>query len=289
MLPFVDGQAFDRWHQQPAPGVHFHLAPAGRLRKPWIRGIEVRASAPHHGELLQVVHPQIAAAIAADTHPFSLWETLCLAEEGDLLSCPAAQTGAAAVPQGTCLQENSVRVRAVCAGRRGEQAKGKTAAFHRSCRHDKATHCADEGSAFAVELDRTVAVYASARERYSFKTVALLLVEAPPVPRQQASIRRLAETQGYLVRKTLSRPVALKPLAIVTEHAVFRSGPQKARPILKEDFHGQIGQTIFCSVIAETVLLGLYRHSESEAGEGGGETQDRFAARSQHLGYIGQL
>ena len=95
--------------------------------------------------------------------------------------------------------------------------------------------------ASAVELDRTVAVdsyAASARERHEFKSVALLMIEAHPVPRQQASIRCFAETQDHLVRKTLVGPVTLKSLAIVTEHPVFRSRPQKTCPILKENFNG---------------------------------------------------
>ena len=111
----------------------------------------------------------------------------------------------------------------------------------------------------------------------------LCSIETRPVPRQEASIRRLADTQDDVVRKTLSRPVALKPLAIEPEQSVFRSGPQKARPILKKDFHRQVGETFLGSVIAKTVLLGLYRRSKGEADQGGRETQYRLGVRNHHI------
>jgi hypothetical protein len=94
-----------------------------------------------------------------------------------------------------------------------------------------------------------------------------LPVEARPVSGQQTPVRRFPETQHDLARQTLGRSIALEALAIVAKHAVFRSGPQKTRSILKEDLHGQVGQTVFLSVIPETVLLRIGRDSESEAGE----------------------
>ena len=75
--------------------------------------------------------------------------------------------------------------------------------------------------------------------------------------------------------KTLDRPVTLKPLTVVAEHSVFGSGPHKACPILKEHFDGGIGQSVFRSVVAETVLLRLSRHSESHARQSREEGRER--------------
>ena len=74
------------------------------------------------------MHPKIAASIAADTHPFSFGKTLCLTEEGDLLSCLLTEASAATVPQGAYLQKKSMRARTACAYRSGERAKRETAA-----------------------------------------------------------------------------------------------------------------------------------------------------------------
>jgi hypothetical protein len=65
----------------------------------------------------------------------------------------------------------------------------------------------------------------------------------------------------------------LKPLTVVAKDAVLRSGPEKAGPILEEHFDRQVGQTILCPVIAETVLLRADRRSKRQAGEDGGEAQ----------------
>ncbi len=62
-------------------------------------------------------------------------------------------------------------------------------------------------------------VHALAGEGQFLEVVAALLVNAPAVSRQKASIRGLAETQGNLAGKALIRPVALKPLTIEAEHA----------------------------------------------------------------------
>src|SRR5271157_4528418 len=217
MPPLVDGQAFNCRDPQPAATLHSHLPSASSLWKARVRGIEARASAPHNGELLQVVHPKVAASITANTHPFSLGKTLCLAEVCNLPSCHPAKAGAASVPQDTGLQENSVCVRPVCTHRRGEPAKRKSATFLWSCGYDEATDCTDKSSARAVKQNCTIAVYSAARERHFFKVIALLLEEARPVSCQEAAIRRLAETQDHVVGKTLTWPITLKPLAIVAE------------------------------------------------------------------------
>ena len=212
---------------------------------------------PHYGELPKIVHPKVAASITANTHPPSLGKSLCLPEDCDVIAFNLANAGTAPIPHGACLQKNSVGFRPVCADGLGKQTKGKSSASLGSFRHDKAAICADIGLVFSIKSNRAVAIYASARagERYPFKPVALLPVKTATVPRQEASIRRFAETQNYFAGKTLSRPIALKPLSIESENAAFRPRPQEACPILQEDFHGQVSQTIFCSVITETVFL----------------------------------
>ena len=275
MPHFVDGQSLDRRHEQPTAGVHLQLASSSRLWKTWIRCIEAHACVPHDGKPLKVVHPQVAASIATDAHPFSGRQAVRLAEHGHPLAGHPAQPGAAPVPHSIRLQQDAVRTRTIGAGRPVQRPEGGTVRAGRCCCHDETAVRRDECLALAVELDGTVAVDACALKGHCFEAIAFLLVEPTPVSDQHTPIRHLAQTQDHVVWKALGWPVTLKPLTVVAEHAVLGSSPQKACPILKEHLHGGIGQPVLRSVVAEAVLLRLDGRGRSQARQDGREAQER--------------
>jgi hypothetical protein len=171
----------------------------------------------------------------------------------------------------------------ICLCRHGQQAEVETATFHRLGCHHEATLRADIGSTLAVISDRAITIDASPREQHFFESVADLPVEARPVTRQKASARRLTQTQNDLARKALSRPISLKPLTIKPEQSVFRSRPQKARPILKEDFNRQVGETFFSPVLVKTILLAPDRRGKSQAEDDNCERGARHGTALRHI------
>ena len=147
----------------------------------------------------------------------------------------------------------------ISAARSSQQSKSQGAGVGWS-RHDTETAIrSDEGPGPAVELDCAVAVDTGAVQGHRSETIPVLLVEPGPIPDQHASVRGFAETQNDVAWKTLGRPVPLKVLTVVAEHAVFGSGPHEADPILKQHFDGGVGQPVLRAVVAETVLLGRTR------------------------------
>ena len=271
----ADGQAFDRRHEQTAEGVHRQLASTSRLGKAWVRGIEALASASHDRERPEVVHPQIAASVAADAHPISGRQAVRLAEHGRFLTGRPTQPCAAAEPHVVSLEEHAVGVWTAGACGLGQQPVRPHGSRLVRWPDNETAVGRDEGLAPTVKLNGAVAVDACALERHGYEAIAILLVEPAPIPGQHVSIWSLAKTQSDLARKPLGRSVTLKPLTVVTEHAVFGPSPHKAGPILKEHLDGGVRQAVLHAVVAKTVLLCGRRRGQRQAGQEG----DSKAAR----------